>query len=277
MVSHHYFGEAHVCQIISAPDEGVSHCTPISVAQLCHVAAHSSRKGNLLLNRCSKHLLNQKLPSVCVNQLLPLFLEGLRLNVFDSRPPFPEIRETETMDRRGFYNDYESSGLLPDDEDLKEPIDPLVSDYDEDDDYSLDEDLTEEYSGSGDSDENESSVDILTTTLGNKIPEGDVVPKRKNEDDDGFNGIDNNEIIESKKSNPIDHDPSNKISMAITGNGGFFQKKEVVVALIAGTLVGLLFAVLIIVVLVMRLKRKDVNGCDPVKKPIYKKASTIEA
>ncbi|KAM8923798.1 syndecan 4-B-like [Pelodytes ibericus] len=143
------------------------------------------------------------------------------------------IRETQTMDRRGFSNDYED----------------------------------------------ESSVDISTTTLGNKIPEGDVVTKRKNEDDDddGDNGIDNNEIIESKTSNPIDHDPSNKISMASTANGGFFQKKKVVVALIAGTLVGLLFAVLIIVFLVMRLKRKDVNGPDPIRKPIYKKASTIEA
>ncbi|XP_063281459.1 syndecan 4-B-like [Pelobates fuscus] len=175
------------------------------------------------------------------------------------------IRETETMDRRGFYEDIEASGNYDDDEDIDESTyttDSKDSDYD-----------SYESSGSGDSDEEESTVDI-TTTLGNRIPEDDIMPKDKND----YDVSDTNDIIIPRKTSDQGNlEPSNEISMASTGNGGFFNRKEVVVALVAGTLVGLVFAVLIIVVLVMRLQKKDVNGCDSVKKPIYKKAPTIEA
>uniref|UniRef100_A0A8C5QKN1 Syndecan 4 n=1 Tax=Leptobrachium leishanense TaxID=445787 RepID=A0A8C5QKN1_9ANUR len=169
-----------------------------------------------------------------------------------------QIRETETMDRREFYDDY-SGDFEDDDEDVDESVDytALSEDYDE-------------TSGSGDSDEDDTTFDVEMTTLGNKIPEDDVEPKKKIEDNE------DNEIVPVNKFNNLDREPSNEISMASTGNEGFFNRKEVIVALVAGTLVGLVFAVLIIVVLVMRLQKKDVNSCDSVKKPIYRKAPTSD-
>lgn len=172
------------------------------------------------------------------------------------------IRETETMDRRGFYDDF-SGDFEDDDEDVNESTDYTTSpDYNEADDDS---------SGSGDSDEYDPTFDMETTvTLGNKIPEDDIARKRPEDFDTNDNEIVPINLV------PKDLEPSNEISMASTGNAGFFSRKEVVVALVAGTVVGLVFAVLIIVLLVMRLQKKDVNNCDSVKKPIYKKAPTIE-
>ncbi|XP_053308762.1 syndecan 4-A-like [Spea bombifrons] len=180
------------------------------------------------------------------------------------------IRETETMDRRGFY-DYESSGSLPDDEDIEESIED--SDYDEDSfDYE---------SGSGDPvqyfnpsiscpiDHIHSTAETPTITMGNRIPEGNRDVKTTIHDNDL-----NNEILTDKKSNPVDLEPSNEILLPSTANESIFQRTEVVVALVAGALVGLLFAVFIIVAVIVR--RKIPNGCDSVKKPIYTKTSTME-
>ncbi|XP_072271028.1 syndecan-4-like [Pyxicephalus adspersus] len=173
------------------------------------------------------------------------------------------IRETETMDPNGMFGDLmESSGSLPDDEDL--------------DDYYDDLDSDDEGSGSGDEmDDLESTLDTptLQTTMDNKIPEDDIHNPK--------NGIDvlqiENDILPKKTGLSNGVEPSNEISMASTANG-FFSKTEVIVALVAGALVGLLFAIFIIVLLVMRIRRhKGDLTYDTVKKPIYKKASTVEA
>lgn len=49
-----------------------------------------------------------------------------------------------------------------------------------------------------------------------------------------------------------------------------------ILAVIAGGAVGLLFAVLLILLLVYRMKKKDEGSYDLSKKPIYKKAPTTE-
>ncbi|XP_075033049.1 syndecan 4-B-like isoform X2 [Mixophyes fleayi] len=192
-----------------------------------------------------------------------LFVLGLLLSAAVAE----SIRETETMDPNRMLDGLiESSGSLPDDEDLEEPdyFDDLDSDSLED------SDSFDEGSGSGDSemDDLESTVDTPTTAMGNKIPENDLIdPKVKIVD---VFQIDN-EIMVGKKIPEVEQ--SNEISMASTSHS-FFSRIEVVVALVAGTVVGLLFAVFIIVFVVMR-KKKDI-AYDTVKKPIYKKASTME-
>ncbi|XP_077315688.1 syndecan 4-A-like [Lithobates pipiens] len=173
------------------------------------------------------------------------------------------IRETETMDPNGMFDLMESSGSLPDDEDL--------DDYYDDMDVDLDSDSDEGSASGDDMDDLESTLDTPTTTMGNKIPENNVIDLKKD-----VLQIDN-EIIHKKNLIPDDSEPSNEISMASTANS-FFSKTEVIVALVAGALVGLLFAIFIIVLLVMRIRRnKGDLTYDAVKKPIYKKASTVEA
>lgn len=183
------------------------------------------------------------------------------------------IRETELMDPNGIIDGLiEASGA--DDEDL-------YNDYDENYDENSDSfDESGDYSGDSEDDDDdeteddlESTMDTPTTTLGNHI-EGDKPHKPKI----------NTEVIQlendiaiSREINPDENEPSNRISMAITSNG-FFSRTEVVIAVVAGGVVGLVFAV-IIVLLVMRV-RKNKKGdiaYDTVKKPIYKKAPTIEA
>ncbi|XP_018427063.1 PREDICTED: syndecan 4-B-like [Nanorana parkeri] len=171
------------------------------------------------------------------------------------------IRETETMDPNGMFDDImESSGSLPDDEDL--------------DDHYEDSDSADEGSGSGDEmDDLESTPDTPTTTMGNKIPENDF--RGPKNDIDVFQT--GNDIMVKKNALPNGAEQSNEISMASTVNS-FFSKTEVIVALVAGTVVGLLFAIFIIVLLVMRIRRnKGDLTYDTVKKPIYKKAPTVEA
>ncbi|NP_001089176.1 syndecan 4-A precursor [Xenopus laevis] len=174
------------------------------------------------------------------------------------------IRETETMDPTSML-EYESSGSFPD-----EVFDD--DEIDEDDDYAIDED-DEDYSGSGtdkfdidDNDEDEEEEE--TATLGNQIPELDFDQTKTGRKIE-TNEIDN-EIWSPTK--PKILEPSNEISMASTGSEGFFQRTEVIVAIVAGTLVGLVVAISFIVFLVIR---RNQNG-DLVKKPIYKKTSTME-
>ncbi|KAM4622701.1 syndecan 4-B-like [Discoglossus pictus] len=175
------------------------------------------------------------------------------------------IRETETMDPAGIFESFEGSGSLPDDEDIDEFIDDDL--YPDSDEY----DSFDEISGSGDSDEFDSTIETPTVTMGNRIPEDNIDDTyRRNHDLD----MENNEILLNKEPKSQDIEPSNEIVMASTGD--FFQRTEVVVALIAGGLVGLLFAVFIIVFLYIRGQRKPEKSCDPIKKPIYTKAPTSD-
>ena len=59
-------------------------------------------------------------------------------------------------------------------------------------------------------------------------------------------------------------------------NGVLTVSRPVLPALIAGGAVGLIFAVLLILLLIYRMKKKDEGSYDLGKKPIYKKAPTTE-
>ncbi|KAM3923942.1 syndecan-4-like [Leptodactylus fuscus] len=192
-----------------------------------------------------------------MNMKLLLLLVGSLLSAAAAE----SMRETELMDPIVKIEDL-SEGSGPDDEDL------FTDYYDEEDSDSLDQS-----SGSGD-DEIEDDLELTDDTPKTSIDNNSV------EEDDDLD-VNENEIVQ--KDNDIEilrktipDDPSNEISMASTSQG-FFSRTEVVIAVVAGGLVGLVFAV-IIVLLVMRVRRnnKDITY-DAVKKPIYKKAPTIEA
>ncbi|XP_051804387.1 syndecan-4 isoform X2 [Acanthochromis polyacanthus] len=141
--------------------------------------------------------------------------------------------------------------------------------YDEDDE-------DEEASGSGDGATTVSpgreSKPSEKPDIDNKIPEPEV-PVRPT-----VNEVDvvqkSNEIPFLRKE-PTDEYPSN-VLMSHAGEDSIFNKTEVLAALIAGGAVGLLFAVLLILLLIYRMKKKDEGSYDLGKKPIYKKAPTTE-
>ncbi|KAM5246083.1 syndecan-4 [Ctenodactylus gundi] len=176
------------------------------------------------------------------------------------------IRETEVIDPQDLLEGRYFSGALPDDEDVGLP-------GQEADDFEL--------SGSGDL---ESAPDLilrfslllpLQVPLDNHIPEragpGSWVPTDPKE-------LEENEVI-PKKIPPFEgnNDVSNKVSMSSTAQGGnIFERTEVLAALIVGGIVGILFAVFLILLLVYRMKKKDEGSYDLGKKPIYKKAPTNE-
>lgn len=156
------------------------------------------------------------------------------------------------------------SGALPDDEDVaglgQEP-----------------DDL--ELSGSGDSDDlNHGTIPEVIQPLiplDNHIPEragpGRQVPTEDKE-------LEENEVI-PKKVPPFEgeKDLSNKVSMSSTAqDSNIFERTEVLAALVVGGVLGILFAVFLILLLVYRMKKKDEGSYDLGKKPIYKKAPTNE-
>uniref|UniRef100_A0A9L0TMC8 Syndecan n=1 Tax=Equus caballus TaxID=9796 RepID=A0A9L0TMC8_HORSE len=111
--------------------------------------------------------------------------------------------------------------------------------------------------------------------LSNHIPEkagpGDQVPTEPEE-------LGENEVI-PKRISPFeeDEDVSNKVSMSSTAqSSSIFERTEVLAALIVGGVVGILFAVFLVLLLVYRMKKKDEGSYDLGKKPIYKKAPTNE-
>ncbi|XP_056404748.1 syndecan 4-A-like isoform X2 [Hyla sarda] len=181
----------------------------------------------------------------------------------EPKPP-AQIRETELMDPNVIIDDLiESSGA--DDEDI-------YTDY-----YDGEDSDSFESSGSGESDDEDidddldSTMDTPTATLGNDIIEEDFHKKKIDEIE-----LENNEIL-SPNLQSEDKELSNSIPLPSTSHN-FFSRTEVVIAVVAGAVVGLVFAV-IIVLLVMHV-RKNKKGdisYDAVKKPIYKKAPTIEA
>ncbi|KAG8519724.1 Syndecan-4 [Galemys pyrenaicus] len=110
--------------------------------------------------------------------------------------------------------------------------------------------------------------------LDNRIPErtgpGRRVPTEPKE-------LEENEIIPKKISPFETEDVSNKVSMSSTAqSSSIFERTEVLAALIVGGIVGILFAVFLVLLLVYRMKKKDEGSYDLGKKPIYKKAPTNE-
>uniref|UniRef100_A0A9L0TC50 Syndecan n=1 Tax=Equus caballus TaxID=9796 RepID=A0A9L0TC50_HORSE len=176
-----------------------------------------------------------------------------------------KIRETEVIDPQVLLEGQYFSGALPDDEDAGEL-------GQEPDDFEL--------SGSGDLDDSEDprifpEVIHPLVPLSNHIPEkagpGDQVPTEPEE-------LGENEVI-PKRISPFeeDEDVSNKVSMSSTAqSSSIFERTEVLAALIVGGVVGILFAVFLVLLLVYRMKKKDEGSYDLGKKPIYKKAPTNE-
>ncbi|XP_031998229.1 syndecan-4 isoform X1 [Hylobates moloch] len=178
------------------------------------------------------------------------------------------IRETEVIDPQDLLEGRYFSGALPDDEDVVGP-------GQESDDFEL--------SGSGDlgmEDDLEDSMigpEVIhpLVPLDNHIPEragsGSQVPTEPKK-------LEENEVI-PKRISPIEEseDVSNKVSMSSTVQGSnLFERTEVLAALIVGGIVGILFAVFLILLLMYRMKKKDEGSYDLGKKPIYKKAPTNE-
>ncbi|XP_038659649.1 syndecan-4 [Scyliorhinus canicula] len=88
--------------------------------------------------------------------------------------------------------------------------------------------------------------------------------------------IENNEVQLAKNA-PAEEDIDNRIALASTNNNGsVFESTEMLAAMIAGGTIGLLFAILLILLLVYRMRKKDEGSYDLSKKPIYKKAPTTE-
>ncbi|EHH19660.1 syndecan-4 isoform X2 [Macaca nemestrina] len=175
------------------------------------------------------------------------------------------IRETEVIDPQDLLEGRYFSGALPDDEDVVGP-------GQESDDFEL--------SGSGDLDDLEDSTispEVIhpLVPLDNHIPgkagSGSQVPTETKK-------LEENEVI-PKRISPIEtsEDVSNKVSMSSTMQGSnIFERTEVLAALIVGGVVGILFAVFLILLLMYRMKKKDEGSYDLGKKPIYKKAPTNE-
>lgn len=178
--------------------------------------------------------------------------------------PGESIRETEVIDPQDLLEGRYFSGALPDDEDAG----------------GLEQDSDFELSGSGDLDDTEEprtfpEVISPLVPLDNHIPEnaqpGIRVPSEPKE-------LEENEVIPKMVPSDVgDDDVSNKVSMSSTSqSSNIFERTEVLAALIVGGVVGILFAVFLILLLVYRMKKKDEGSYDLGKKPIYKKAPTNE-
>uniref|UniRef100_A0A5F9DR11 Syndecan 4 n=1 Tax=Oryctolagus cuniculus TaxID=9986 RepID=A0A5F9DR11_RABIT len=182
-------------------------------------------------------------------------------------PKENDIRETEVIDPQDLLEGRYFSGALPDDEDAGAP-------GQEPGDFEL--------SGSGDLDDAEEpktfpEVVQSSVPLDNRIPEdagpGSQLPTKPKE-------LGENEVV-PKKISPFegddDDDMSNKVSMSSTAqSSSILERTEVLAALIVGGVVGILFAVFLILLLLYRVKKKDEGTYDLGKKPIYKKAPTTE-
>lgn len=178
--------------------------------------------------------------------------------------PAESIRETAVIDPQDLLDGRYFSGALPDDEDAG----GLGQ---ESDDFEL--------SGSGDlgdTEEPRTFPEVIqpSVPLNNYIPEkaqpGIRVPSDAKE-------LEENEVIPKKASSGVENDTSNKVSMSSTAQeSNIFERTEVLAALIVGGVVGILFAVFLILLLVYRMKKKDEGSYDLGKKPIYKKAPTNE-
>uniref|UniRef100_A0AAY4ES52 Syndecan n=1 Tax=Denticeps clupeoides TaxID=299321 RepID=A0AAY4ES52_9TELE len=162
-----------------------------------------------------------------------------------------QVRETETWlpSEAQQDNDLVSSG---DTSDLG--FDDGDENYDDEDD---DDYYDSELSGSGD------DGPVL---IDNRIPEGRLIPKDPKPTINDMDLIEQNEVAPKHL----------HVEMSHATDEGFFKQTEVVIALIAGGVVGLLFAVLLILLLIYRMKKKDEGSYDLGKKPIYKKAPTAE-
>ncbi|XP_027859658.1 syndecan-4 isoform X2 [Xiphophorus couchianus] len=139
---------------------------------------------------------------------------------------------------------------------------------DEDDDYYDEDDV----SGSGEG-ETESRPSAKPD-FDNRIPD---LPDPARPKDSEIDLVKNRNEIPPLGSEPEtkEENPSNVLMSQAKGDS-IFNKTEVLAAVIAGCAVFLMFAVLLILLLIYRMKKKDEGSYDLGKKPIYKKAPTTE-
>ncbi|KAL3966325.1 syndecan 4 [Sarotherodon galilaeus] len=187
------------------------------------------------------------------------------------------VRETETwmpmkssqtagVSTRG--SDLDASGDAPIGSDFG-----FTGDDDDDDDYTYDDEEYKDFSGSGDADTTMSpdeTTSVKLDIIDNKIPEPER-PVRPTVNE----MVEKNEIPLLGNEDRREDNLSN-VLMSHTGNESILSKTEVLAALIAALAVGLMFAVLLILFLIYRMKKKDEGSYDLSKKPIYKKAPTTE-
>ncbi|XP_056129092.1 syndecan-4 isoform X2 [Lampris incognitus] len=181
------------------------------------------------------------------------------------------MRTTQTISMSAHPEDLVSSG------DSQNGSDFAFTEGNEDDDYDTlydDEDeYDEEFSGSGDGTVSNRNVHIKPSDKpdinDNKIPELDR-PVRP--------AVNEIEIVQNSNEIPLlqHEEQHSNVLMSHASEESLFNKTEVLAALIAGGAVGLMFAVLLILLLIYRMKKKDEGSYDLGKKPIYKKAPTTE-
>ncbi|KAK6479571.1 syndecan-4-like isoform X1 [Huso huso] len=201
-----------------------------------------------------------------------------------------QVRETETWvpsDQKSDEDVEVSSGDFPNSSDFGFMNQDELDTYDDEDDED-DEDY--EVSGSGDKDDDEEEEeeevvienpkdynDVVSKSQpdinSNRIPEDERTVSKKNEVDEKELVSQNEVGVRSKA--PSD-DVDTNVLMASTSNESMFERTEVLAALIAGGAVGLVFAVLLVLLLIYRMKKKDEGSYELAKKPIYTKAPTAE-
>ncbi|XP_071772446.1 syndecan-4 isoform X2 [Centroberyx gerrardi] len=194
------------------------------------------------------------------------------------------MRTTQTVAMSTHPDDLASSGDSQNGSDFgfTDTEDEDEDDYDDYEPDTLydDEDEYDEFSGSGDGattvsirkehakpsakpDVNDNKIPEVERPVRPTVNEVDIVQK-------------SNEIpLVKNEGQPSEEHPSN-VLMSHASDESIFNKTEVLAALIAGGAVGLMFAVLLILLLIYRMKKKDEGSYDLGKKPIYKKAPTTE-
>ncbi|KAM8915040.1 syndecan-4 isoform 2-T2 [Spinachia spinachia] len=219
--------------------------------------------------------------SICL--VLVLSASVLSESVRETETWMP-MKTTQTVAMSTLHDSMESSGDSANASDFGF-MDGEDDDDDDDDEYEgeeEDEDYTdlidEEFSGSGDgvttlSPLREFKPSVQPEVNDNKIPE---VRRHEPSNVDQLDVVQGGNEIPTltREEEPEDH--LSNVLMAHAGDDSIFDKTEVLAALIAGGAVGLMLAVLLILLLIYRMKKKDEGSYDLGKKPIYKKAPTTE-
>ncbi|XP_041817953.1 syndecan-4 isoform X2 [Chelmon rostratus] len=198
------------------------------------------------------------------------------------------MKTTQTAAMLTHRDNLESSGDAPNGSDFgftddDEDEDDAMYDQVDGDDYypsydDEDEDDYDEFSGSGDgattvSPGRESKPSVKPDVNDNKIPEVQPPVRPTISQIDIIN---NNEIPLLRNGVEAGEEHPSNVLMSHASEDSIFNKTEVLAALIAGGAVGLMFAILLILLLIYRMKKKDEGSYDLGKKPIYKKAPTTE-
>ncbi|XP_041112852.1 syndecan-4-like isoform X2 [Polyodon spathula] len=196
------------------------------------------------------------------------------------------VRETETWFPSEQKSDEDlevSSGDSPNSSDFGFMNQDDLDTYDDDED-------NEDYDGSGSGDKDEEEEEEDEVVIENPKDYNDVDSKsqpdfnsnRIPEDERtvGTNEVNDKELVSQNevgvRSKVPSHEVDTNVLMASTSNESVFERTEVLAALIAGGVVGLVFAVLLVILLIHRMKKKDEGSYELAKKPIYTKAPTAE-